>query len=77
MATTVLGASPVTFISEDTEPGTQFQIPLTALTVTSAGAVDAGAWTPPNVSALSANDAKVVAAVLTDLQARGVLWTTS
>jgi hypothetical protein len=66
----VLGAAPVTFISEDTEPGTQFQIPLGLLSI-SAGVVDASAWKPP--AALKPNDVKVLKALLADLLARGVI----
>lgn len=68
--TAVTGASPVTFISEDTEPGTQFQIPLALLTVSS-GVVDASGWTPPE--ALKTNDTAILKSLLADLLARGVI----
>ena len=68
--TAVTGASPVTFVSEDTEPGVQFQIPLVLLKV-SGGIVDASDWTPP--TALKTNDIKILASLLADLLARGVI----
>lgn len=66
----VIGSSPVTFISEDTSPGVQFQAPLSALTITN-GAVNSSNWKPK--TALGANDAKILAALLQDLLARGVI----
>ena len=43
----VKGASPVTFISEDTQPGKQYQIPLPLLSFDATGtAIDASARTP-------------------------------
>jgi hypothetical protein len=68
--TAVTGASPVTFVSEDTEPGVQFQIPLALLKVTG-GVVDASGWTPP--AALHPNDTKILTSLLADLLARGVI----
>ncbi len=68
--TAITGASPVTFISEDTEPGVQFQIPLALLTVTG-GVVDASSWTPP--AALKTNDTAILKSLLADLLARGVI----
>ena len=69
--TTVTGASPVTFISEDTSPGTQFQVPLTTLGIASDGSVDSSGWTPP--AKLKTNDKAILAAILADLLARGVI----
>ena len=66
----VVGASPVTFISEDTEAGTQFQIPLALLTVSS-GVVDASGWTPS--ASLKPNDTALLKTLLADLLARGVI----
>jgi hypothetical protein len=66
----VTGAAPVTFISEDTEPGTQFQIPLALLKVTS-GTVDASGWTPP--ASLKTSDKAILKSLLADLLARGVI----
>jgi hypothetical protein len=68
--TAITGASPVTFISEDTEPGVQFQIPLALLTVTG-GVVDASGWKPP--ATLKTNDAAILTSLLADLLARGVI----
>ena len=68
--TAVTGASPVTFISEDTEPGVQFQIPLALLTVDK-GVVDTSGWSP--AAGLSTNDAKILGSLLADLLARGVI----
>jgi len=39
----VVGASPVTFISESTNPGKQYQIPLWEITITS-GVASAATW---------------------------------
>ncbi len=39
----VLGASPVTFISETTSPGKQFQIPLFEITI-AGGVASAASW---------------------------------
>ena len=72
--TAVTGASPVTFISEDTEPGVQFQIPLVLLKVTD-GVVDATGWTPP--AALKTNDKAILKSLLADLLARGVIASVS
>ncbi len=66
----VSGASPVTFISEDTEPGTQFQVPLALLTVAD-GVVDASAWKP--AATLKANDTAILERLLSDLLAQGVI----
>jgi hypothetical protein len=68
--TAVTGASPVTFISEDTEPGVQLQIPLVLLKVTN-GVVDSSGWTPP--ATLKTKDKAILKSLLADLLARGVI----
>jgi hypothetical protein len=71
MATPVIGLSPVTFASEDT--GQEYQIPLSALTIDSKGAIDASAWPPIKKSTLGTKDKKLVPLLLADLLKRGVL----
>ena len=65
----VIGASPVTFVSENTSPGTQYQIPLFYLSF-SAGAISAAAW--PEWSSLSA-DHTLITNLLTTLVSRNLL----
>ena len=68
----VRGASPVSFISESTEVGAQFQIPLSLLQYdTSTGAIDSSAWKPPKV--LTGNDIALLPALLANLLALGVI----
>ena len=69
-AVPVTGAAPVTFISEDTQPGKQFQIPLAVLKISN-GTVDASGWSPP--AALKTNDKAILKSLLADLLARGVI----
>lgn len=71
MAVLVTGASPVTFISEDTSPGSLLQVPLSVLAMKTDGTVDASGWKPPLT--LKTNDKAILAAVLADLLARGVI----
>lgn len=72
----VLGASPVSFVSEDTggsDTGVQYQVPLAALTIDpTTGKVDPSAWTAP--SGVTATDLTNLDAILADLLARGVIW---
>jgi hypothetical protein len=69
----VLGASPVNFISESTEAGAQFQIPLSLLQYDpSTGVIDSSGWTPPK--ALDANDKALLTTLLANLLAVGVVW---
>lgn len=69
----VIGASPVTFISEDTEPGVMLQVPLSVLTITS-GAVDSSAWSPPTPgNTLKPNDTAILKSLLASLLARGLI----
>jgi hypothetical protein len=65
------GASPVTFISEDSDPGKQYQIPLSMLNIGSDGTIDAGAW--PSYSALGQKDTALVKTLLDSLVSRGLL----
>lgn len=69
----VIGASPVTFISED-EVGVQVQIPLSALSVENGTVKLDPGWKPhlPG-NALGANDSNVVKALLASLLARGLI----
>ena len=73
--TAVFGASPVSFVSEDTagsDIGVEYQVPLSALAITATGTVDRTAWTAP--SALTSTDLTNLDALLKDLLARGVIW---
>ena len=73
--TPVFGASPVTFVSEDTSgagAGVQYQVPLSALSISTTGTVDRTAWTAP--SGVSATDLTNLDGILKDLLARGVIW---
>ncbi|HEY4030704.1 MAG TPA: hypothetical protein VGM25_10195 [Caulobacteraceae bacterium] len=67
-AVAVTGASPITFVSEDS--GLQIQIPLALLTVAN-GVVDASTWT--SLVTLSSNDTTILTNLLADLLARGVI----
>jgi hypothetical protein len=67
----VVGASPVTFISESTSPGKQYQIPLSGITIAS-GAASAAAWITS--VGLSGTDATVlVPALLAALLQQGLI----
>jgi hypothetical protein len=51
----VKGESPVTFVSEDTQPGKQFQVPLALLSFDATGTtIDFSAW--PAYGTLSGSD---------------------
>ena len=69
----VIGASPVTFISED-HAGTQVQIPLSALTISHGAVSVSGTWHPalPGQT-LGAKDTTLVTNLLKQLLARGVI----
>ncbi len=70
----VVGASPVTFISEDTGgsgAGVQYQVPLSALLIAANGTVDRSGWTHP--AGVSATDLTNLDAILANLLARGVI----
>ncbi len=67
----VLGASPVTFISESTAPGKEFQIPLSAITIAS-GVATCTAWmTAVGLSGTDENN--LVPALLKALVAQGLI----
>ncbi len=68
----VIGASPVTFISESTSPGKQYQIPLSAITITS-GTVSASGWVTS--MGLNTTDGTLVSTVLTSLLQQGLIAT--
>jgi hypothetical protein len=74
----VLGASPVSFVSEvvsGSSEGVQYQIPLSALGIKADGTVDRGAWAPAGVSGAElATLLSNLDAFLKDLLARGVIW---
>ena len=68
----VIGASPVTFISESTQPGKQYQIPLTAITIETTGIADCTAWiSAVNVSGADQN--AVIPTLLSGLLAQGLI----
>ena len=69
----VIGASPVTFISEDTanNHGKQYQVPLSQLTIGSTGAIDPSAW--PEYASLAKTDQTVLTNLLKTLVAAGLL----
>jgi len=69
----VIGASPVTFISEDatTNHGKQYQIPLSLLTIGSTGTIDPSAW--PEFAGLAATDQTLVTNLLASLVSQSLL----
>lgn len=69
----VIGASPVTFISEDaaTNHGKRSQIPLSLLTIGSAGAIDPSTW--PEYAGLAATDQTLVTNLLAGLVSQSLL----
>ena len=74
----VTGASPVTFISEDTltlNAGTQYQIPLPLIRYDAAGspAADLSLW--PQFTKLAAKDRALAQALIATLVNQGVLQT--
>ena len=65
----VLGAAPITFISESTStPGKQYQIPLSLLTIGTNGVIDPSSW-PGFTSA----DKPLVTALLASMVSQGLL----
>ena len=71
----VIGASPVSFISED-EVGVVVQIPLSVLTIAHGAVTIAGSWKPPlpgQVFKVGGNDVKLVPALLASLLAQGLI----
>ena len=69
----VEGASPVTFISEDTVPGRQYQVPLSLLTFNSTGQIDPPSAWPDASNPLKPNDVKVLQTLLNSLVSHGLL----
>jgi hypothetical protein len=70
----VIGASPVTFISEDTATGNhgkQYQVPLSLLSIASDGSVDHTKWT--EFGSLAASDQTLVTNLLKHLVSQGLL----
>ena len=65
----VIGAGPVTFVSENASPGTQYQIPLFYLSFSS-GAISATAW--PEWGSLSA-DHTLITNILSAMANRNLL----
>ena len=69
----VIGASPVTFISEDTEPGKQYQVPLALLSFNSSGLIPSPSGWPQANNPLKPNDVKVLQTVLNSMVSQGFL----
>jgi hypothetical protein len=69
----VIGASPITFISEDTEPGKQYQVPLSLLSFNASGLIDPPANWPAANNPLKPNDVKLLKTVLTGMVGQGFL----
>lgn len=69
----VIGASPVTFVSEDTagNHGKQYQVPLSLLTIGSTGTIDPSTW--PEYAGLAAGDQTLLTNLLKSLVSRGLL----
>lgn len=69
----VIGASPVSFISEDaaTNHGKQYQIPLSLLTIGSTGTIDPSTW--PEFAGLAATDQTLVTNLLASLVSQSLL----
>jgi hypothetical protein len=69
----VIGASPVTFISEDTATnhGTQYQVPLSQLTYDADPTKFAGSWS--GYGNLAATDQTLLQNLLKSLYAQGLL----
>ncbi len=70
----VIGASPVTFISEDTQPGKQYQVPLSRLTIDpTTGTIDTSHWLSDSQIAANSADARVLKGLLLSLLSQGFL----
>jgi hypothetical protein len=69
----VIGASPVSFISEDlaSNHGKQYQIPLALLTIGNTGTIDASKW--PGYASLATSDKTLVTKLLGNLVRQGLL----
>jgi hypothetical protein len=69
----VKGASPVTFISEDAQPGKQFQVPLSRLTIDpTKGTIDPSQWLSEN-NITSTADTAVLGKLLLSMVSQGFL----
>ena len=68
----VTGASPVSFVSESTNPGKQYFIPLSAITIAN-GAATATGWI--SATSLNATDGTLVGKVLATWLAQGLIAT--
>jgi hypothetical protein len=68
----VIGASPITFISEDNQAGKQFQVPLSVLSFDSTGTtIDPSVWA--GWAGLSSNDQGLLTALVVSLVKQGFL----
>ena len=67
----VKGASPVTFISEHTQAGKQYQIPLSRLTFDDTGTIDSSDWQTDN--GINGNDKDLLSKLLQSLASQGFL----
>ena len=67
----VVGASPVTFISESTAPGKQYQIPLSAITIAN-GVATCAAWITA-VGVTGHDQTDLIPALLKTLVAHGLI----
>jgi hypothetical protein len=74
IAMAVIGASPVTFISENAQPGKQFQVPLSRLTIDPAtGTIDPKQWLDDNNFTSNSPDRSVLGNLLLSLVNQGFL----
>lgn len=73
--TPVLGASPVTFISEKTQAGRQYQVPLSALSFDTTGSIHASvtAWITSN-SIDTAVDGPMLTTLVDNMVKQGLLF---
>jgi hypothetical protein len=72
----VVGASPVTFVSEDpTTAGKQFSIPLASLKFDDKGAIDPSDWPPIKSNKLGQVDSDMLKTLFKNMVALGLLST--
>jgi hypothetical protein len=69
----VIGASPVTFLSEDKAAGKQYQVPLSLLSFDSTGTTIDPSTTWPPYTSLSPNDQGLLKALIGTLVHQGFL----
>jgi hypothetical protein len=68
----VIGASPITFISEDTQAGKQFQVPLSVLSFDPTGTtIDPSVWT--GWGSVSQKDQDLLKALIASMISNGFL----